>query len=234
VDVHVDGVAADNEKPIIITLPAFAEKGLNQGNLALYHVEDGKAVQMLRMMTVEEVDAHNEYYYDPATGDVIMALASFSEIAMVSNEENGWNGEFDYSWYEGKSSPYEIFNADQLAAFGAIVDGTAEGINQDSFKDKTIKLCMDINLSGDGKGNGICFKPIGIGYDDTKVFMGTFDGNGCTISGLYQNGWDLEAKTGVDYTYNTTGGGLFAYAKNEKPAAKSTATARHVLPWRRY
>ncbi|MBQ9099292.1 MAG: hypothetical protein IJY50_07680, partial [Clostridia bacterium] len=45
-DVHVDGVAADNTKAIIINLGEVAPKGLNIGNYTLYHVENGTNVAM--------------------------------------------------------------------------------------------------------------------------------------------------------------------------------------------
>lgn len=41
---------------------------------------------------------------------------------------------------------------------------------------------------------------------DGMTFNGTFDGADYTISGLYQNGWDLGSK----YSYSMAGGGLFA------------------------
>ena len=215
IDVHVMGLSENNTKPIIVTLKAFAAVGMNEGNLTMYHVEKDGTNAMTQIFNLDEVDAHNEFYYDPATGDVTMALVSFSEVALLADTAKAWEGNFNYSWYDADKAEFEIFNADQLAAFGAIVDGTAEGIAQDSFAGKTIKLCNDINLGGDGEGNGEhCFKPIGTGYDDNHAFMGTFDGNGCTITGLYQNGWDLEAAGKGDYTYTTLGGGLFAYAKN--------------------
>ena len=55
------------------------------------HVENGKTVEMTRVYSLEEVDAHNEFYYDIVTGTVTMALATFSEIAVVNDTDNGWN-----------------------------------------------------------------------------------------------------------------------------------------------
>ena len=206
-DVHVEGVSADNTVPVIVTLTELAPEFLNQGNLQLYHVENGETVEMTRVYSLEEVDQHNEYYYDIATGTVTMALATFSEIAVVANETNPWNGKIDDSWYNETATSFEIFNADQLAGLGKQVD---EG---NTFAGKTIIMCMDINLAGtttDSEGNTInrSFDPIGYGYesDGGQVFKGTFDGNGNTIYNLYQNGWDL------GLSYSTAGGGLFASA----------------------
>jgi predicted ribosomally synthesized peptide with SipW-like signal peptide len=214
-DVHIEGVAEDNATAMLITLKHYLTTGLNSGALTLYHVEDGTAVPMTHTATPAN---HNEFTYDPATGDVTLALASFSEVAVVADTNNPWDGDLDISWYNASATELTIYNADQLAGFAAIVDGKAKGIAQDSFNGKIVKLNNNIYLSKD-----INFDPIGWGYVNTewnrdgadgKVFMGTFDGNGKTIFDLYQSGWDLEEKTGTDYTYTNCGFGLFAAASN--------------------
>ena len=212
-DVHIEGVAEDNTKAMLITLKHYLTTGLNSGALTLYHVENGVAVAMTYAANPTN---HNEFTYNPATGDVTLALASFSEVAVVADTNNPWDGErLDYSWYSPDATELTIYNADQLAGFAAIVDGKAEGIAQDSFAGKVVKLNNNIYLSGK------LFDPIGWGYVNTgwnrdgvagKVFQGTFDGNGNAIFDLYQDGWDLEAKTGTDYTYTNCGFGLFAAA----------------------
>jgi len=204
-DVHISGVAASNTVPMLITVPKAMMTGLNMGNYKLYHVENGTPVQMTYVASAAELDAHNEFTYDPVTGDVTMALASFSEVALVA-EEAKWKGNFDYSWYVDKSSPYTIANADQLAGFGAIVGGM-NGQKQDSFSGKTIKLVSDINLGDKENENNpdIIFYPIGYNSDDGKyektgvavttgfyAFKGTFDGNGHTIANFYQNTWEMK------------------------------------------
>ena len=227
-DVHIEGVAEDNTKAMLITLKHYLTTGLNSGALTLYHVENGVAVPMTYAANPTN---HNEFTYNPATGDVTLALASFSEIAVVADTNNPWDGEtLDYSWYNSNATELTIYNADQLAGFAAIVDGKAEGIAQDSFAGKVVKLYNNIYLSGK------LFDPIGWGYVNTgwnrdgvagKVFQGTFDGgqydeNGklvgsYTIFDLYQSGWDLEDPNGdgvqdADYTYTNCGFGLFAAA----------------------
>ena len=47
VDVHMDGVVADNAVPMRITLKHCLPKGLNNGNVKLYHVEQGKTLERL-------------------------------------------------------------------------------------------------------------------------------------------------------------------------------------------
>ena len=208
VDVHVEGVAVGNTVPVIVTLKDLAEPGLNSGNLTLYHVENGTTNTMTQVASLAEVDAHNEFFYEPATGDITMALVSFSEVAVVSETDAAWKGNFDYNWYTNHTGegPYVIANADQLAAFGAIVGGM-NGQTQNSFSGKTVKLIADINLGDVEEKNNpdIIFYPIGYNssdgkYEKTNVavttgfysFMGTFDGNGHTVSNFYQNTWEMK------------------------------------------
>lgn len=230
------GVAKDNTVPMIITIEQAMKVGLNIGNYTLYHVENGASVGMTAVSSMAELDAHNEFYYDPATGNVTLAMATFSEVALVAEVENAWEGKFDYAWYDASKTELVIANADQLAALSAIVGGmakkdsegniyTSTGIDenatniQDSFAGKTIKLIADINLGDKESENNpdIIFYPIGYwNSEETYVknvaeatkalssgfytFNGTFDGNGHTISNIYQNTWEMK---GDHDWYNT-------------------------------
>ena len=207
-DIHIDGMSEDNTVPVQITLPGFMKKGLNTTSVELYHVENGQTVAMT---LVDNPVNHNEFSYDPATGDVVVAMATFSEVVAVENVANPWDGTTAtaYPGIGTEADPYLISNAEQFAYFRNQVDGGKD------FKDEFVKLNGDIDLN---KKN---FDPIGWGYvnidynRDGKagcVFMGTFDGNNKTIRNLYQNGWDLEASTGTVYTYTNCGFGLFAAA----------------------
>lgn len=220
-DVHVEGIANDNTVPIIITIPEAADKGLNKGNLSLYHVENGKTVEMEEVESEDELTAHNQFTYDPIDGTVSLAMATFSEVVLLSDTENAWNGEVDYSWYTENPDATEFYiaNADQLAGFAKLVGGMAEGFEDPiTFADKTVTLTADINL-GDGeneRGNHI-FYPIGYYYKDGKStvqsFEGTFDGAGHTISNFYHNTWEMKG----DYTgsgYYNDAMGLFGYVYN--------------------
>ena len=230
----MDGVAADNTTAIIVAMGEILDKGLNMGNVALYHVENGTPNQMTRVFAYDDLDEHNEFYYDPATGEVSVAMATFSEVVLRANTENPWEGNFDYSWYtnavasvdEESVTEYTIANADQLAAFGAIVGDMAEGIEQDSFSGKTVKLIADINLGDKENANeDLIFYPIGYNSSDGKYektgvavttgfynFCGTFDGNGHSISNFYQNTWEMKGDNNYyDATlqYYRDGMGLF-------------------------
>lgn len=211
-DVHMEGVSEGNTVPMQITLKGVLPTGLNDGNVKLYHVENGATVSMTRVYSLDDLSVHNQFYYAPATGDVVMCVATFSEYDMVVNNLNLWRGTIDTAWYNPEATVFELTTADQLAGLGAIVDGTAEGIEADTFGGKIIKLGADINLSG-----GYSLNPIGCGYADSsinskgvegRVFSGTFDGCGYTISGLYQNGWE------IGLSYCNLGGGLFASLKD--------------------
>lgn len=214
-DVHIEGVSASNTVPMTVLLEEVAPIGLNIGNFKLYHVENGSTGIMTAKATTADLTDHNDFVYDPATGNITLYIASFSEVAVVADTENKWNGDFDYSWYtnavalaENESvTEYSIANADQLAAFGAIVGGMVDGQTQDSFKNKTVKLLANINL-GDAENENnpnIIFYPIGYNSNDGKyektgvavstgfyTFEGTFDGNGHTVANFYQNTWEMK------------------------------------------
>ena len=206
VDVHIDGIAEDNTVPMAIVLNGFLPKGLNSNNVKLYHVEDGVTNEMV---LVDNPKNHNEFAYDPATGDVLITIASFSEIVLYGDTAVAWDGTVATGFNGGtgtEADPFIIATAEQLAYFRNEVDAG------NTFEGKYVKLNANINL------NNINFDPIGWGYDydgfteGGKTFNGIFDGNNKTIFGLYQNGWDLDPdKTNYsNYTYSMAGGGLFA------------------------
>ena len=220
-DVHVEGIAAGNLVPMEVKLAAAAAIGLNSSSVKLYHVENGETIEMTLISNDAEFTAHNQFKYDPATGDITLYVASFSEFAVVLNTENKWEGSVDHSWYKADEEELVIANAEQLWSFSQIVGGMAEGIEQDSFSGKTVKLIADINLGDKESENNesIIFYPIGYWNNEgtyerkpleertTPVssgfytFEGTFDGSGHTISNFYQNTWEMK---GDHDWYNTT------------------------------
>lgn len=208
-DVHMEGVAEGNTIPMLITLREYLPTGLNSGALKIYHVEDGNTVVMTQAANPVN---HNEFSYDPLTGDVTLAMASFSEVAVVADTNNPWDGktETPYGVSETEADTYLIGNADQLAYFRTQVD------NGNSFEGKTVKLNDNIYLDNqlfDPIGWGYEYKDWNVGDQTGKPFKGTFDGNNKTIFDLYQNGWDMiNAGTGEAYTYTNCGFGLFAAA----------------------
>lgn len=218
VDVHIDGIAPDNTVPTLITLEKLAVNGLNNGNLKLYHVEDGFPSEMVQMGTMDAVGAHNTFYYDPVTGNVTMALATFSEIAVVSDTENPWNGTVASGFAGGSGTeedPYTIANADQLAYLNRLVsDDNAE------YNSKHYKLIADINFGGSTYKK--IWYPIGYWHEGEGpnkagetwytyggAFQGTFDGAGHTITGIYQNTWAMDGSYSEGYWKEAMG--LFGY-----------------------
>lgn len=229
-DVHIEGVAADNTKPIIINMGEIMPIGMNIGNYTFYHVEGDETKEMKAVASVDELNAHNQFYYDPATGNVTVCMTTFSEVAVVADTDNAWNGNFDYTWYDASKTDLTIANADQLAAFGAIVGGM-DGQIQNSFSGKNVKLLSDVNIGDTISDNGKVFYPIGY-YNSTESyekksggsvtsnvnsFEGIFDGNGHTVSNFYQNTWEMfgdynDGYSGTPNHYKDAMG-LFGYVK---------------------
>lgn len=218
-DVHIAGIATDNEKPMRVDLGAVLEAGLGETELKLYHIENGTPVQMTRVETVSDFAIHNQYTYDSATGNVSIYVKSFSVFSAVKTSADEWDGITIASGFASgdgtEANPYLIKTAAQLAYFRKQVDAG------NTFEGKFVKLGADIDLADKP------FDPIGFGYwseskvdengtDTNTVFMGTFDGARYTIYNLYQNGWELDPdKTNYGtYTYSTAGAGLFASIKN--------------------
>lgn len=209
-DIHMEGVSSNNTTPIPVPVAREFPKNLTANNIGFVHVENGVTVPMVAVNSLEELDAHNEFYYDPATGKVILSMATFSEVVVTVNADNPWDGtSVDTTWYNTTDTTFTLTDTADFAGFAQLVD------DGNTFAGKTVKLGADINLGGHN------FDPIGWGYDYTdynvgdvagKPFKGTFDGDNHTIYNLYQNGWDLESTTGTDYTYTNCGGGLFAAA----------------------
>ncbi|MBP1570422.1 MAG: hypothetical protein J6C76_00815, partial [Oscillospiraceae bacterium] len=173
-DVHVGGIHKDNTVPVIVDMGKAMPTGLNIGNYKLYHVENGTDKPMT---SDANLDTHNDFVYDPATGNLTVAMATFSEVAVVADTEKAWEGNIATGFAGGtgtEAEPYIIANADQLAAFGAIVGGMAKdeegnAIPQDSFIGKTVKLVADINLGDkESENTNLIFHPIGYYYTDDE------------------------------------------------------------------
>ena len=209
-DVHVAGVADDNDVATVTYIESFLPAGLNSNNVMLYHVEDGVTNSMT---IVSDPANHNEFSYDPLTGDAVVALAGYSEIVSFGDTAAEWDGVTIATSFAGgtgtENDPYVIANAEQFVYFRNEVDGGR------TFEGEFIKLTANIDLNGNPETGANNFDPIGWGYDydgftaGGKTFNGTFDGNNKTIYGLYQNGWNAN-DCGNTYDYSMAGGGLFA------------------------
>ena len=199
-DLHVNGLSENNTVPVKHTLSEFFPKNYSRSNVSIYHVDNGVTVLMTHVDNLADLDAHNEMYYDPATGDVVVSMATHSEIVAVTNVGNPWDGEtVTYEWYNNPvNGVYTLTSVSDFVGFARIVGGM-DGKTADTFKGKTVKLTADINLGSK------TFYPVGY-YNSTgkfdkesggnvtsdfNPFSGTFDGQGHTMANIYQNTWDM-------------------------------------------
>ena len=151
-------------------------------------------------------EAGNEYMNGQVDFDLrVLATQLASEFDSFDNQYDAnakyppdkWDGTVDTTWHNDTDTEFTLTTAEQLAGLADLVDGG------NTFVGKTIKLGSNVDLYCLGNnGEPVSFEPIGYGYN--TVFKGTFDGQGYTISNLYQNGWAL------GLSYSTEGGGLFA------------------------
>ena len=248
-DVHITGISPDNTTPIRVNLGKVLPVGMNMGGVKLYHVENGVTNPMIQVSSLEELDAHNEFYYDLLTGNVTVAMATFSEITLINDKTNVWQGGMATSFAGGDGSaenPYIIANADQLAYLGDRISN-----DNGTYGSAHYKLISNVNIGGESNysENGVIWYPIGYnkaggeiaaygldeiyfepisaakpGDKDGDVvaaagentwytyggsFKGVFDGNGHTITGIYQNTWAM--KGDYDGHYYNDAMGLFGY-----------------------
>ena len=87
----------------------------------------------------------------------------------VGKVADTWDGTADTSWYISNKSgtEYHITTAEQLAGLAQLVN---DKTSSETFKDKTIFLDNDLDLSGHQ------WNPIGVGSNFVNYFAGTFDG----------------------------------------------------------
>lgn len=121
-------------------------------------------------------------------------VGSESDLRFYYNISHHPDG--DISWYVGHESDteYTLLDAADLYGFVDLVHGEAKDedgytVGPVNFKDKTVKLAADIDVSG------YDWTPVG---DASKNFKGTFDGTGHTITATIKT-------VGGTYT------GLFGY-----------------------
>ena len=142
---------------------------------------------------------------DTAFGDDNTENAAKWFKGVIDKQPDTWDGTVDTSWYNDTDTEFTLTTAEQLAGLAELVDGG------NTFTSKTVKLGKNLDLyAEDANGESISFEPIG-SFSDDKAFEGTFDGQGHTISNLYQNGWALANGywDGPEY-----GMGLFSLVEN--------------------
>ncbi|MBR4864810.1 MAG: hypothetical protein IKU07_09560 [Oscillospiraceae bacterium] len=217
-DVHVEGVSSENTVPLTVALGKVMPENLNMGNYSIYHVEKGETKEMTLVSGDEEFTAHNQFKYT-LDGELTLHMATFSEVAALTNDTNVWNGGIATSFGGGtgaEADPYLIRNADQLAYLNVLVSA-----DDQAYVEASYKLLSDIDFGGEE--NSHVWYPIGYWHrgegknsagEDTwytygGAFMGTFDGNGHKVSNIYQNTWIMDGN--YDYGYWDEAMGLFGY-----------------------
>ena len=140
-----------------------------------------------------------------AADDITLTIDTGESVTLKDIDGNGY---------------YEIGTADELYAFAAAVNGGNNAINGE-LTDNIVVNENVLTEDGELSGNGDSFRiwtPIGYqaSYEESVTYIGMFEGNGKTVSGLYFN--DAE----VSYV------GLFGYFGinflldlSNKPSAKS-------------
>lgn len=125
-----------------------------------------------------------------------------------------WDGTVDTSWYDAANpkTEYDISTAEQLAGLAELVSGdtTFAGVTF-TLANNLDLYCEDTTPAADG--DPLTFRPIG-DHSKNGTFEGIFDGNGKTISNLYQNGWDLGYEWGEYGSYGLFGNVNDATIKN--------------------
>ena len=116
--------------------------------------------------------------YWAAVNNSTPELKSFASSQLSTS---GVARKFDISWYSADKKSYTISDAADLYGI-AMLTGAGE-----NFEGKTIKLSKDIVVNaGDASTWGT--NPPADSWIPIANFLGTFDGQGHTISGLYKNG----------------------------------------------
>ena len=145
---------------------------------------------------------------------ILATQLSGAEVGFNDVFPKFWNGTADTSWYdpENPKDSYDIGTAEQIAGLAELVSGDT------TFAGVTFNLTADVDLYCEdttpfADGDPLTFRPIG---DKSKngTFEGVFDGNGYTISNIYQNGWDLGYEWGIYGSYGLFGNVNDATIKN--------------------
>lgn len=170
-EVTAAGIAADNQtngKPL--TVIAYIGTGLS--NVKLYH--NGSAM-IDKTNDPTGLVNNQDYKYDSTTGYITFLSSSFSPFTATYDKES-WDKHAAESISEAENV-YSISTAAELAKFAKMVNEDGK-----SFSGKTVQVAADIDLGE------YLWKPVG--QTGATQFMGTFDGNGHTISNLLINNTD--------------------------------------------
>src|SRR5690606_5899253 len=126
-----------------------------------------------------------------------LMLTMFPGTVFAADDPVIWDGTVNTGWYTENTtaSEYTLNNAAELAGLAQLVNS---GI---TFSGKTIYLGTDIVLNDTSNvqnwgttGPANTWTPIGYYLQSYSyaAFMGTFDGQGHTVSGIYYNSSEID------------------------------------------
>jgi len=176
--------------------------GLN-GNVLSVPVKNATLSQMnINSLTTSLTGTVNTFVDDEYThvritmDSAVSTLASITEIS-ISDSNNTTPVEVSYrnlystavtadtTWYNANNKKFVLVTAADLLGF-------AQVSKTDNFLEKTVYLGADITLNEGWTASATApttkWTPIGLNGTTINAFAGRFDGQGCTISGLYQSG----------------------------------------------
>ena len=220
-DAETEGTAISAIQALIDALPdadSITEDNVENVTSQLDTIDEAKAE--LSDADISQLDLTR---YDAAINKVMVLMGmkeeNDSEIAVQANDSAGkteqqstdeaivyqpaveTTDKYDIDDDGTKDTVYEISNAGQLYWFAGLVNGTLDGVEQNTLANAILTANITVNenlldsLQYDTEGNVsngsdfITWTPIADWMGNrTTQYSGTFDGNNKTVSGLYFNG----------------------------------------------
>ena len=220
-DAETEGTAISAIQALIDALPdadSITEDNVENVTSQLDTIDEAKAE--LSDADISQLDLTR---YDAAINKVMVLMGmkeeNDSEIAVQANDSAGkteqqstdeaivyqpaveTTDKYDIDDDGEKETVYEISNAGQLYWFAGLVNGTLDGVEQNTLANAVLTANITVNenlldsLQYDTEGNVsngsdfISWTPIADWMGNrTTQYSGTFDGNNKTVSGLYFNG----------------------------------------------
>ena len=162
--------------------------------------EAGKTIDSVAV-SVELPEAVGDDYQSKGNTTVSVKVEAYQGNVQF---EDKWDGTANIDWFLANptATEFSLGTAEDLAGLAALSNGTATipadaeatipSTFDGSFEGTTFKLAGDVDLKQvNEKGEPVSFASIGDTKKGGKAFQGTFDGQGHTISNLYQSGWDF-------------------------------------------
>ena len=159
----------------------------NGSNLSLIHAVDNSLYSTCTRQNKSDVaglksystaKVMNLFSSETAKGHWVCSADSMPVLTYFADEYAAGVLEMNTDWYDESASEYTLQDAGDLMGFAVLSQ-------KNTFAGKTVKLGADIVLNEDMSDPKILWP--GIGASSSK-FEGTFDGQGHTISGIYQTG----------------------------------------------